>query len=364
MSRKFNDAEKKYWPPEIKIAGLIWAVRKIRHIIESAYTTIIYTDHGPILGIAKQTSLKTSSSAKANLRIIQASQYLSQFGNLEIRHKKEKLNIVPDALSRLASETEADSEEGELEVNAFSTTIIQISDEFKDRIKDNYQHNVKLKKVNKLLTQSGIPVDKPNLEADRDSNPPPAIDRSTADIDPPKGIQFLRRNGLLFNIDDIKNRERLCIPQALNKDVFEMAHNINCHTGFHRAYSKINKGLFIPRLARKLKIYLKHCPACNLCQTKRHAPYGSLQPISRPPIFGHTVAMDFVLSMPEAEGHNMALIITDLWSKKVTIGSGKDNWGGNEWAHIMLDLLTDWGVPAAIISDRDAKFISDLWKAI
>ena len=73
----------------MEMAGEIWAVRKIRHMVDSAIGTIVFTDHPPILGIEEQTSLKTASSAKVNLRMIRASQFLSQF-SLEARHKKER----------------------------------------------------------------------------------------------------------------------------------------------------------------------------------------------------------------------------------------------------------------------------------
>ena len=74
--------------------------------------------------------------------------------------------------------------------------------------------------------------------------------------------------------------------------------------------------------------------------------------------------MDFIVKMPIADGHDVALTITDLCSKKVMIGSGKEDWGGAEWAPVVLDLLADWGVPAAIISDRDPRFMSDFWATV
>ena len=44
--------------------------------------------------------------------------------------------------------------------------------------------------------------------------------------------------------------------------------------------------------------------------------------------------------------------------------SGKDTWDANQWAVALIFELTDWGIPCAIISDRDPKFISLLWKTI
>ncbi len=77
LSRLLNPAETRYWPTELELAGIVWVLRKIRHMIESSkHPTLIFTDHGAALGIAKQTSLSTSSTDKLNLRLIRASEYL------------------------------------------------------------------------------------------------------------------------------------------------------------------------------------------------------------------------------------------------------------------------------------------------
>ncbi|KAI0997352.1 hypothetical protein K3495_g10831 [Podosphaera aphanis] len=101
LSRMLSMAEKNYWPTELEVAALVWTVKKVRHIIEAAETpVIVYTDHSATTSIARQTSLNTVSVEKLNLRLVLASEYLQRF-HLDIRHKSGKLNIVPDAISRL-----------------------------------------------------------------------------------------------------------------------------------------------------------------------------------------------------------------------------------------------------------------------
>ena len=45
---------------------------------------------------------------------------------------------------------------------------------------------------------------------------------------------------------------------------------------------------------------------------------------------------------------------------------GRDDYATDAWAHRLLDelLLADWGLPTRIISDRDPKFTSTLWRTI
>ena len=59
FNRMFNEVEIKYWSTEFEMAGLIWVVRKIRHMIKATKTeepTVIFTDHSVDISIAKQTT--------------------------------------------------------------------------------------------------------------------------------------------------------------------------------------------------------------------------------------------------------------------------------------------------------------------
>lgn len=118
LSRLLTSAETRYWPTELELAGLVWVLRKIRHLVETSKDpSIFYTDHGAALGIAKQTTLSTSSTDKLNLRLIRASDYIQRF-NIILKHKPGKQHVVPDALSRLPtnnSDTQLGGE-GELDV--------------------------------------------------------------------------------------------------------------------------------------------------------------------------------------------------------------------------------------------------------
>lgn len=101
LSKRLTEAETRYWPTELEVAGLVWLVRKLRHYFEDSKDPImIFTDHSATTGIAKQVKLETSCTDKANKRLIRASQYLSQF-RFTILHRSGKSNIIADALSRL-----------------------------------------------------------------------------------------------------------------------------------------------------------------------------------------------------------------------------------------------------------------------
>lgn len=108
LSKLLNNVEKNYWPTELEVVGIVWVIKKVRHIIESSKypPIVIYTDYSAAVPISRQTTLTISSTDKLNLRLIRASQYLSSF-NIAVRHKSGKLNTVPNALSRLQGHEQA-----------------------------------------------------------------------------------------------------------------------------------------------------------------------------------------------------------------------------------------------------------------
>ena len=127
---------------------------------------IIYTNHSTTVPILKQTTLNTTSTDKLNLHLIYTLQYLSSF-NLELRYKAGKFNTIPNTLSRLPQATvlsdrfkkgalnalyshidnwpeppviaSASSEE---EVIIYHATLVKMSDNFKERLKQGYLQDV------------------------------------------------------------------------------------------------------------------------------------------------------------------------------------------------------------------------------
>ena len=395
LSRLLTDAERNYWPTELEVAGLVWAVRKIRHLIESSKSSVVvYTDHSATVDICKQASLTTTSTVRLNLRLIRASQYLQRF-DLDVRHKPGKKNVVPDALSRLASTNQYAMPPGHAELDAlyaYTTTLVEMDSTFKARIVKGYQEDPAWTKVLATLYKENdrgrdaaklsfvlgeevpaeayrdLPSEAANVERNPSASEAANGDRSEEafrDHDMP--AKEASHNRLIFHVDKATGARRLCIPDAVVKDILDIAHTAEGHLGFARCYDRVSSSWCIKGLTRYLRDYLKHCPECLVYQTRRHSPYGAMQPIYSPPIPFHTLTIDFILAMPlTPEGFDCIKAVTCKFSKRVTFVPGKSTWKAYEWAAALVDRLElgDWGLPKALLSDRDPKFLSELWTAI
>lgn len=181
-------------------------------------------------------------------------------------------------------------------------------------------------------------------------------------------IPFEFENGILYaKSNALHNSNRTVVPKALEGEIFNYADDQLGHQGYERNHERITANFYMFNISKKLRAYLYHCHLCRVSSTPRHQPYGNLQPILTPPYLFHTISIDFILALPRTPDlFDCALTVTNKLSKAITIIPGKTNWSAPQWGNALIQhLLTIlWGVPRAIISDRDRKFISEVWRGM
>ena len=262
LSRLLTAAEKNYWPTELEMAGLVWTIKKVRHLVQSSeHPTIVQTDHSAIIEISKQKLITaTTSTMRMNVRLIRASQFLSQF-RLDIRHKPGKEHIIPDALSRLASANVRPilaDDHSELDVlYVYNTTVVEMSNDFRKRLIAGYSTDklwiniIQMIDTNDKLDEGAakIPFARGNtMEIPVNPAEMNSTEKSTQDILPIGKTD----KDLIYHIDRFSGIRRLCIPASCVKDIFAIAHG-NGHPGFARCYEIVTRSWYVRNLVRTLR---------------------------------------------------------------------------------------------------------------
>ena len=409
LSRLLTPAEKNYGALELEFAGFVWVLKKTRHLVESSRHPVkVQTDHSAIIDLMKQDSIvSTVSTIRINSRLVRASQFLRTF-NLDVKYKPGKENIIPDALSRLSSlnsSVNSSLPDHYSELDAlFTAAIVEMNQDFHDKIVDGYENDKFWKRIAQQLNDNEALGDNavklpfmygrqlPGSDSDPYFLPRPEdvddtrieenvngennvtdinkdlVESTEENTSSTPGISDDKISNLIFHVDKATGIQRLCIPTNVIKDIFMIAHGNNGHPGFQRCHEIVTSSWYIHRATHHLREFIRHCPQCQLFQTRRHLPYGSLQPISSPPVPFHTLTLDFILSLPlvTPSGLDCAMSVTDKFSKRMTLIEGKSTFAAPDWATVLLERLdiSDWGLPKVIISDRDPKFMSDIWKSI
>lgn len=242
LSKCLSSAEMNYGPSEMEVAALVWATRRLRTMLLSTHSTpvIVYTDHEATKGIVEKTNLNTNSTDRGNRRLVNASIYLSQYP-LEVRHIAGRMNLVPDALSRLEKHsdkvdhaavepTTLEALEDDIGIPIFATPLTNLvmsealmDDELRVRFAQGYKDDWTYKNIIADLASVPNTGRKPRIEMNNED----VVDAFKA------GHPFRLVNRLLYNID-VDQRERLVIPKGLIKEILYEVHDEKHHFGAHR----------------------------------------------------------------------------------------------------------------------------------
>ena len=99
------------------------------------------------------------------------------------------------------------------------------------------------------------------------------------------------------------------------KKVFKLIYDDNTYTSIHKYYNQLMKTLFISRLSRKIRRYIKYCSNYQLTQIKQYRSYEKLIFIVSSSYFSYIIIMNFILTL--FENLNIVLIIIDKFFRRI-----------------------------------------------
>ncbi|GBG59595.1 hypothetical protein CBR_g49855 [Chara braunii] len=177
--------------------------------------------------------------------------------------------------------------------------------------------------------------------------------------------EFELVNGLLF-LEKAGNK-RLCVPnsESLRSLFLGECHDATGHFGYKKTAANLLQRFWWPTMMKDAQLYVETCQVCQRDKPRTQAPLGLLKPLPIPERPGESLSMDFMDTLVTSKsGMRQIFVIVDRFSKfarliampetaKTTyeIRLFKENW------------VKDFGLPKSIVSDRDVRFTSELWKA-
>jgi len=114
--------------------------------------------------------------------------------------------------------------------------------------------------------------------------------------------------------------------------------------------------------------YIKGCATCQMTKTNTNLNKPSLNPITAKPnaLPFQTIAMDFIVKLPESNRFNMILTITDHdYTKAAIFLPCRETIDSEEVAQLYAThVFLHYGIPQKIILDRDTRFTSNFSKEL
>ena len=349
-SAPLRDAELNYPVHEKELLAIIRALQKWRIELLGA-PVIVYSDHRTLQNFTSQRDLSRRQARWSEL--------MSQF-DLDIRYIRGEDNIGADALSR-----RRDNDDNHtvaclaLSYNPNDDIVASIS------ISDGPNPAAPLAQTH--MRDASVET---TLQVEHDRALTLEILKGYADdafctkLFAQLGSlpHLVERGGLLF-LDN-----RLVIPRinSLRERLFQLAHDAAGHFGPDKSYGILRNSFYWPNMRRDLlNAYLPSCSACMRNKSPTTAPAGPLHPLPIPDKRGDSVAIDFIGPLPEEDGYNMILSMTDRLGADIRLVPCRDTISARDLAVLFFDhWFCENGLPTEIVSDRDKLFLSKFWRAL
>jgi hypothetical protein len=380
-SRKLIKAEQNYSTRDLEVLAIVHACKVFRPYILGAPSVQVLTDHKPLEYVNTQ--------ATTPARWVRWVEYLQEY-NLHFNYIKGSKNLAADALSRMHgdnfpppdSPTATDNHDARpsstlvtSSAATFTTddsnTLCESLQEFICRLATNYMATDDEPET-VLAAAATTFISSPQSDLLQRCAEAYAHDKVLArfikDLQlKGKKSQFARRftlrDGLLYLFGTI----RLVVPTPeLRLEVFEEAHLSSGHAAFERLFPLVHRHYYWPKLAEDLKSWTRSCHGCQTSKAASTSKVGLVLPTDIPEERGEQLSMDFVTGLPRtAAGHDAILVVVDRLTKRVRLIPTAATCDAPEAARLFFrHVFPVFGLPQAIMSDRDSRFLSLFWKTL
>jgi hypothetical protein len=137
---------------------------------------------------------------------------------------------------------------------------------------------------------------------------------------------------------------------------------VHGHPGINQTIQIVERNYWWPQLRQDVKDYVQGCADCQRHKVNNRPTKAPLRPIYPKPeaMPFETIALDFITKLPESQGYDSILTVTDHDCTKAAIFipcREEINAEGTAALYIK-HVFAHFGLPRKVISDRDPRFIS------
>lgn len=155
-----------------------------------------------------------------------------------------------------------------------------------------------------------------------------------------------------------QRRSLTVVPQSLLSDVLEKLHDATGHMGMEKTIDLVRGRVWRPGYTSDIEDWLKKCSVCARKKNPAPLPKVRIQsiPVGRP---AEMWAMDFVGPLPLSDGGNRhILVMCDYFTRWVEAIPLPDQRAETVARVVLRDIVSRYGVPVVLHSDRGANFES------
>lgn len=323
LSRSLTCQERNYSTTERECLAVLWAVEKLRPYLEGVRFTVV-TDHYSLLWLQ---NLKDLSG-----RLCRWSVRLQQY-DFKVEHRKGKLNIVPDTLSRAVPVAQNKSDDVEATVDLLCHTTPPT--ENIGVVKDNWYLSM-LGKVRNNPTKFG---------SWRESG----------------GRLWKHVVPLYPDLSPSSDSWKLVLPKTERKAVILAAHEpaTSGHVGVFKTCARVAERYYWPKMRCDVARFVRRCKVCAAHKVPHGLPVDKMAShpkVERP---WEMICTDLMGPFPRSkQGNCYLLVVTDYLSKFTLMWPLRAATAIAISRKIENEVFLMFGVPRTIICDNGVQYRS------
>ena len=160
---------------------------------------------------------------------------------------------------------------------------------------------------------------------------------------------------------------RIVVPSSMQTEIIQEHHAniVSGHFSWSRTLDLVSRHFWWPGMRESVRSFVSACTSCQRNKSTNKRPFGLLSPLPIPDSRWHTVTMDFIMDLPKsATGNDAIMVLVDKLTKYVHLVPVVKTCSAEDVARYFIQHIYQYhGVPKVLISDRDPRFTSKLWKA-
>ena len=168
----------------------------------------------------------------------------------------------------------------------------------------------------------------------------------------------------------LKGGSKIVVPSDddLRRRIIEEYHDtyVAGHYGIEKTRKAVGRLFWWTSMTEDVAKYISCCVMCQRNKSRRHKPFGALQPLPVPEKPWHTVTFDFIVKLPKtARGNDSICVFVDKLTKMVHFVACREELSAKDFAELYVDQI--WrlhGLSREFITDRDRRFTSAFWKGV
>ena len=137
------------------------------------------------------------------------------------------------------------------------------------------------------------------------------------------------------------------------------------HFGVGKIVANLQRYCYWPHMIDNVSHFIGGCSLCVTSNPRNRKPrlYPPLLVPSRP---WESISMDFVGGLPlSRKGHDYLYVVVDRFNKMCILTPSKNKITTEQTTHLFFqNIWVHFGLPTSIVSDRDSRFVGNLWSKI